>query len=185
MAMRRTRRRLLGSLLAGGTAILAGCAGDGDTGSDGTTTSPPTTTETTRSTTVEETTTGQPATTTEPEPTTARPTTTEASTQTPDGRTVAMAGSSFSPLRLEVPTGETVVWENEDSYGHTVVAARFHDVAESWDFTSETLGANDTTRYTFESSGVYEYYCDIHGRSLMCGAILVGGATLEQDLPCE
>lgn len=180
-----TRRSLLGSVLAGGTALLAGCAGDSDGGSAGTTTSPPTTTETTPSTTVEDTTTGQPATTTEADPTTARATTTQAATQTDDGRMVDMVGSSFAPVRFEVPTGATVVWENEDSYGHTVVADRFHDVAEAWDFTSETLGANDTTSYTFESSGVYEYYCDIHGRSLMCGAILVGGATLEQDLPCE
>lgn len=138
----------------------------------------------TSTTTADDTTTDEPATTTQ-EQTTTQVTTTEASTETSDGRTVDMVSSTFDPVRLDVETGTTVVWENEDSYGHTVVSDQFHDVAESWDFESDTLGGADTTSYTFDSSGVYEYYCDIHGRAQMCGAILVGGATLDQDLPCE
>jgi hypothetical protein len=43
----------------------------------------------------------------------------------------------------------------------------------------------ETTSYTFESAGVYEYYCSIHGQGRMCGVVLVGGATKPGPLPCE
>lgn len=183
-----TRRRLLQTVLAGATTgLIAGCAGDGDDGGGPTSTA--TEPRTTSAPTSTSQTTPEPtsATGTTAEPTatdTAEPTTTTAE-MTDDGQTVAMTASTFSPVRLEVPTGTTVVWENEDNYGHTIVDAQFHDVAESWSFQSGTVGGGGSASYTFDSAGVYEYYCDIHGRSQMCGAILVGGATLDEDLPCE
>jgi plastocyanin len=165
--------------------LIAGCAGDGDDG--GETTGTATETRTTAEPTSTGETTPEPTTATE---TTAPPTATETTepttTQTTDdGRTVAMMASTFSPVRLEVPTGTTVVWENEDNYGHTIVDAQFHDVSESWSFESGTVDGGESASYTFDSAGVYEYYCDIHGRSQMCGAVLVGGATLDATLPCE
>lgn len=180
-----TRRRLLKTVIGGGTTVfLAGCAGDDDGNGGETTTSRPTDTGTpTESTTPEQTTSTQ-ETTSDPTATeTPNPTTTAQPTD--DGQTVAMTGSTFSPVRLEVPSGTTVVWENQDSYGHTIVDAQFHDEAESWSFESETVGSGESATFTFDSSGVYEYYCDIHGRSQMCGAILVGGATLDASMPCE
>jgi plastocyanin len=97
--------------------------------------------------------------------------------------TVTLEGTSFITRTVEVEPGGTVRWVNESSFGHDVTAAQFHDVAADWTV-SESLSANGATTYTFEEAGIYEYYCTIHGQDSMCGAVLVGGATLEQDLPC-
>jgi len=98
--------------------------------------------------------------------------------------TVRLSDTSFQPREVAVETGATVAWVNEDSFEHDVTAAQFHDVAADWDV-SRSLGDGDRTTHTFEESGVYEYYCTVHGESTMCGVVLVGGATLEQPLPCE
>ncbi|MFB6111660.1 MAG: plastocyanin/azurin family copper-binding protein [Halobacteriaceae archaeon] len=167
-----SRRRLLfglGSVVAFGT--FAGCSG-GD-GADDPTTTTGSTTSTTASTSIEA------------EPTTSTETMTSTATAGADETTVSMANSAFDPVRTEVPEGTTVIWTNDDSYGHTVVSAQFHDVAEAWEYDSGTIDGGETAQYTFEEAGVYEYYCSIHGRSTMCGAVLVGGATLDAQLPCE
>lgn len=102
----------------------------------------------------------------------------------PSMRTVEMIDTTFDPERVSVEPGTTVRWVNQDSYGHDVTAAKFHDSAADWSF-SETLGGGESTTYTFEDAGIYEYYCTIHGESNMCGVVLVGDVTLDQDLPCE
>lgn len=102
-----------------------------------------------------------------------------------DGSTVSMSNTAFSPLRLAVESGTTVTWENQDSVTHTVVAAQFHSSATDWSFESDQVQAGQSTTYTFESAGVYEYYCDVHGQSNMCGAVLVGDESLSESLPCE
>ncbi|HKL30807.1 MAG TPA: plastocyanin/azurin family copper-binding protein [Natrialbaceae archaeon] len=148
---------------------------------EGTTTEEPTTegsTPTAESTTTEP--------TTEAPTTTAEPTT-EAPTATPEPvqpTTVALQGFAFDPVRASIEPGGTVRWVNEDAAGHDVTSAQFHDAAESWSL-SETLSGGASVSHTFESAGVYEYYCTIHGRSSMCGVILVGDASLSNTLPCE
>lgn len=109
---------------------------------------------------------------------------TAAMTETPVSETVTLDGVEFNPVRLEVPTGATVTWHNDDSFGHDVTAAGFHDAADSWDFEA-SLGPDDTVSHTFDEPGIYEYVCTIHGESTMCGVVLVGGATLDPSLPCE
>lgn len=99
--------------------------------------------------------------------------------------TVSMVNTSFSPLKLEISTGTEVIWTNDDSFAHTVVAAQFHSAAEQWSFESGSIQAGQSASYTFDSAGIYEYYCDVHGQSTMCGAVLVGDATLSESLPCE
>lgn len=109
---------------------------------------------------------------------------TAAATDTPETVTVTLDGIAFDPIRMKVPTGATVRWVNEDSFGHDVTAAEFHDAATSWDMAT-SLGADDSVSHTFDEPGVYEYVCTIHGESSMCGVVLVGGATLGPSLPCE
>lgn len=108
-------------------------------------------------------------------------------TDTAGSATVAMQGSNvFDPVRVSVPVGGTVTWENETvgTYAdHTVTSTQFHDVAADWEM-DETLGSRGSTSRTFDAAGVYEYYCTIHGEG-MCGAVLVGDATLDAALPCE
>jgi plastocyanin len=110
---------------------------------------------------------------------------TDASPDDGPTETVDIENTSFSPMRLSVEPGTTVEWTNADGYAHDVQSAQFHDKAESWDYYSEQFGQGETAEYTFQNEGVYEYYCTIHGQSTMCGAVLVGDVTLDQDLPCE
>ncbi|MFB6169059.1 MAG: plastocyanin/azurin family copper-binding protein, partial [Haloferacaceae archaeon] len=74
---------------------------------------------------------------------------------------------------------------NRDGYPHDVKSATFHDTAAAWDYESSDLGQGDTATHTFDEAGVYEYYCTIHGRNTMCGAVLVGDVSLDATLPCE
>lgn len=98
--------------------------------------------------------------------------------------TILMKNTTFQTLKAEVETGATVKWVNNDGFAHTVTSAQFHDTAKSWSFDKRVSGGGSETR-TFEERGVYEYTCTIHGKSTMCGAVLVGGATLEKSLPCS
>lgn len=208
--MASTRRTILRRTSAAGLlGLLAGCTdgglGDGGYGSgDGTTgstapdspTATPTSTASSQDTSdpMGEETTANESTNTGPETAsdevsttetpTAERTETPAETQTAESTTVALSGFAFSPVRTRVEPGTTVRWVNEDGAGHDVTSAQFNDVATSWDF-SQRLSGGESVSYTFESPGVYEYYCTIHGRSSMCGVILVGDASLSNDLPCE
>lgn len=141
---------------------------------------PPTVTSTE---TVTETTTETPTETATPTETTT-PTPTE--TGSGSSATVTVGDNYFSPERTEIDSGGTIEWEAlANNYGnHTVTATQFHDDAAAWS-KDTTLAPGDSTTRTFESAGIYEYYCSIHGESSMCGVILVGDVTLSKDLPCE
>jgi plastocyanin len=178
--MRRVKRRAVLAAVAAGTGTVAGCLTGGG-GTDETTTPSDSggTDMTTRETTTAETTTGE---TTTGETTTGG---TAEETTTSGGASVVMSQRSFSPRVLSIDPGTTVTWTNTDTYGHDVTSARFHDEAESWDFQTDTVPNGDAVSYAFEDAGVYEYYCTVHGRTNMCGAVLVGGASLPSDLPCS
>lgn len=174
--MSRSRRAVLlsaPSLLVG----LAGCAGDeGNAPTETRTTSAGSTT--TEAETPTETATATPTETATPSP-----------TETSTGQSVRIGAFSnyFDPIRQSVSVGTTVVWENNSSGtydSHTVTSTQFHETAVDWSFDEEFSGG-ETLSYTFEEAGVYEYYCSIHGETSMCGAVLVGDVSLEQDLPCE
>ncbi|MXR19514.1 cupredoxin domain-containing protein [Halobacterium bonnevillei] len=113
--------------------------------------------------------------------TTAPETTTEAG----PANQVRAVNTSFDPIRLEVDPGATVVWNNEDSVPHTVVSTEFTDQATTWEYDKRMTASGGGGEFTFEEEGVYEYFCDIHGESSMCGAILVGDVSLDASLPCE
>ncbi|MFB6311976.1 MAG: plastocyanin/azurin family copper-binding protein [Salinirussus sp.] len=154
------RRQILVAAAMG--PLLAGCSGNGGTdggsdGGDGRTDSPATTMAD-----------GTPM-----------PTTTSSDAAV----TVEMVDTSFDPVTAEIDAGETVAWVNRDSFNHDVTAAQFRETAADWSF-SETLGGGERTTYTFDESGVYDYYCTIHGEGTMCGTVLVGGATADGSLPC-
>jgi plastocyanin len=63
---------------------------------------------------------------------------------------------TFEPNTLEVPTGTTVEWAQQDSSRHTV---DFEDGEESGD-----LEEGDTYRRTFSEAGTYDYVCFFHPR---------------------
>lgn len=108
---------------------------------------------------------------------------TQASTPAPTApsgptETVTMFDSSFTPSELEIEQGTTVVWENGDSYAHTVTAA-----SENWEFDVE-VPAEGEASHTFERAGLYDVYCRFHGRRDLTGMsmrIAVGDATIPAD----
>lgn len=109
----------------------------------------------------------------------------DATTASDSGAQISVGASSFDPLRQSVEPGTEVVWTNDSSAAHTVDTRAFHESAEEWSINSSTLDPGDSVSHTFEESGVYEYFCAVHGESNMCGAVLVGDASLDEDLPCE
>lgn len=98
--------------------------------------------------------------------------------------TVEMRQEMFDPVKKAVEPGTTVVWRNSSSVDHNMTSVQFHDVAEKWNFRTQTLQPDDSAVYSFDQEGIYEYFCRIHGEE-MCGAILVGDVSLNASLPCE
>lgn len=99
-------------------------------------------------------------------------------------RTVRLTNTAFDPVELEVSAGATVRWVNDDQFDHDVTAAQFSGGAASWEM-AETLGSDESTTHTFDSDGIYEYNCTIHGEGTMCGVVVVGGVSYDGSLPCQ
>jgi plastocyanin len=92
---------------------------------------------------------------------------------------VAMVNNGFEPRNVEVGTGTTVTWTNEDDLEHTVT-----DASDNWQKDTRVAGGGETS-HTFEDSGVYDVFCSIHGSSDLSGMSMrvgVGDATIEAPL---
>ena len=88
-------------------------------------------------------------------------TTVDATVLIPNGNFDVSGAGFYSPLNLEIPAGTTVVWVNEDSVPHNIQSldesGKVIDV-----FNSPPLNTGDRFEFTFEESGVYNYYCSFH-----------------------
>lgn len=71
---------------------------------------------------------------------------------------------SYDPIAIEVDSGTTVTWTNEDFVIHTVT-----DDENTFD--SGFIQAGSTWRYTFDEPGELDYFCTLH--PWMRGSILV------------
>ena len=111
--------------------------------------------------------------------------TTQTATPEPEGQIVEISGMSFSPMEVSIDPGTEVRWINRDGIPHDVESAQFNGGATEWDFESGELEEDEEASYTFDQAGTYEYYCTIHGKSTMCGVVLVGDASRAGPLPCE
>lgn len=89
-------------------------------------------------------------------------------------------GTHFEPHVVWVEQGGTVTWELE-SGSHTTTAyaadndapQRIPDDADAWD--SGTISeAGGTFEHTFETTGVYDYFCVPHESTGMLGSVVVG-----------
>jgi len=80
---------------------------------------------------------------------------------------VSIMDFAYSPANLTVAPGTTVIWTNMDAVAHTVTGDYF---------TSDTLNSGDSYVYTFDKSGVYNYFCSIHPK-------MKGKVTVEGDDP--
>jgi len=100
--------------------------------------------------------------------------------------TYVIESSSVDEPVKEVPVGATVRWESQDSgvVAHTISSDQFTDNAAEWEL-SETAVEGGSFTHTFEAVGVYQWYSENAGESVLCGALVVGDAELTGTLPCE
>ena len=77
---------------------------------------------------------------------------------------VAMINRSYDPGTVTVKVGDTVVWTNQSSIQHDVVA-------DNGEFKSKLFGQGETFSYTFTKAGTYPYHCSIHPG--MTGTVIV------------
>ncbi len=97
---------------------------------------------------------------------------------TPQEETVLVGPDTqnvFEPDSLEIPAGTRVrfVWE---SSGHSLLVDSQPDGAE-WEGVEETQSEGYEHSHTFDVSGTYEYYCDVHQGFGMEGSITVTDAS--------
>lgn len=103
---------------------------------------------------------------------------------------IGMSQNAFLPEEYEVPVGETVVWGNNGSRGHTVTAygsipdgaayfasGEYDDpqtAREEWYADGGgDISPGGTYEYTFEVAGRYDYFCIPHEAKGMVGSVLV------------
>jgi len=82
-----------------------------------------------------------------------------------NGNNVEIKDFAFSPSEMTVSVGDTVVWTNRDSAGHTVVSDTGNEL------NSALLSNGQTYSHTFTQAGTYNYHCSIHPS--MTGKIIV------------
>lgn len=68
--------------------------------------------------------------------------------------TVVIDGMQFSPAKLYVRAGDTVIWQNKDPYPHTATAAGSFDSGE--------IAAGRSWKFTASKRGAFPYVCTLH-----------------------
>jgi plastocyanin len=84
-----------------------------------------------------------------------------------DDVAITIGNFTFGPQELNVKSGTTVTWTNEDDIPHTVVSPN--------NFRSKPLDSEDKYSFTFTTPGTYKYFCSLHPH--MTGTIVVEAAT--------
>jgi len=85
-----------------------------------------------------------------------------------DVERVKLANQRFTPARVEIMVGDSVIWEAGDD-GHTVTARD-----GSFDSSDRGLMAEgDQFRWRFRVPGTYAYSCRVHGNRGMQGEVVV------------
>src|SRR4051812_48934062 len=76
-----------------------------------------------------------------------------ANSKTP-AHSVLIKNMQFEPASLEINSGETVVWTNQDIVPHTVT--------KKGAFDSGVISADGTFKRSFKKKGEYPYGCSLH-----------------------
>jgi plastocyanin len=69
---------------------------------------------------------------------------------------ISMKDIAFDPADVTAKVGQKVVWTNDDSVDHNVVAKAGED------FKSDTFGKGGTYSYTLDEAGTIDYVCTLH-----------------------
>lgn len=98
------------------------------------------------------------------------PTNNNSNNNAPPANEIWMQNATFVPSTLEITKGTTITWVNKDSFNHTASSGTPDNPTTL--FESGSMGQNDTFSFTFDSVGVFKYYCKIHPK-LMQGQVTV------------
>ncbi len=79
----------------------------------------------------------------------------------PNGNSFQGNTGYYLPLNLEIKSGSTVVWENNDVNSHTIQSQDIEGKPSGL-FSSSLLQTGDSYEFKFTESGEYHYYCTIH-----------------------
>jgi len=79
----------------------------------------------------------------------------------PNGNSLLGNIGYYVPLSLEIKSGNTVVWQNNDDQTHTVQSQN-PDGTPTGLFTSSLLQTGNSYEFKFTEQGEYPYYCTIH-----------------------
>ena len=85
----------------------------------------------------------------------------------------AETNECFLPASLNVAIGETVLWSNDDNAAHTVTSGTSASGPDGL-FDSGMILAGESFEFTFDSEGIFDYYCVVH--PWMTGEVIVGGS---------
>jgi plastocyanin len=81
---------------------------------------------------------------------------------------VTIRNFAFSPGTINVKTGDSVTWTNQDSAPHTATGS-------GGSFNTGTLKKGQSGSHTFSKAGSFPYICAIHPN--MKGTVVVAGAS--------
>ena len=80
----------------------------------------------------------------------------------PDGAAIPEDGKIYyDPETINISTGTTIEWINEDAAMHTATSGSPTNGADGV-FDSQILNIGDTYQFTFEDAGNHDYYCILH-----------------------
>ena len=83
---------------------------------------------------------------------------------------VAIFNFGFNPAVITITAGSTVKWTNTASLTpHTTTS----DLGDTEVWNSGILNPGDVFTHTFDTPGIYGYYCMIHGALIMHGFVIV------------
>jgi plastocyanin len=68
---------------------------------------------------------------------------------------IQLINTAFSPADKTISVGTKIKWVNKDPYAHTVTSSTNI-------FDSGNMNEGQVFEYTFNTAGVFEYYCKYH-----------------------
>jgi plastocyanin len=93
---------------------------------------------------------------------------------------VQTIGATFQPALIEIPAGTTVLWSDLDGTQHIVASGVGSSAPGAGNLFDLSLTDHNTVLFTFETPGVFPYFCRIHEAMNMRGTVTVipsdGGA---------
>jgi plastocyanin len=95
-------------------------------------------------------------------------------TPAPSSASVTISGSAYSPAAVTILHGGTVVWQNNDPYGHTVDPSNGTGCAAD-----NPVAAGSSITLTFPTATTIYYHCTIHAPSCngFCSVTCTGPMT--------